>query len=145
MTKESKKSKNRKIKMSDGLVNPSGNHLIKAKISLQNTIKDELLFTALVKRSKQYNVKINGKDKTVTWDKKDKEYEKVVRQVKSNNINFDVFSESKFSPKSNLRICVYRKDDKNGQSANIEVTIDNPYKVTTEEYENNERKYIIIH
>jgi len=113
-------------------------NLIRTKINLNQTVKDELLFAALIQKSDNYKVKISNSD-FITVSRNNKQTFTInIEELR--DIDFCVSSETGNSGNSNVRICLYRGDDGQGSTANIIVTIDNPYRVKTEG-----GKYLIEH
>lgn len=141
MTKESdkvqsiEKSERSESIPSDPPNPPKKIKLVSARISLDETTENELLFTALIEKAKSYNVtvkeitdRMKNAPNGIQTDKnkidiKTKRFFDLI--VKGEVFELEISTETLISKNSKLRIFCYKKSDGNGQSI-IVVTIDNP-------------------
>jgi len=110
-----------------------------AKISLKKTVKDELLFSALVESSSVYVVTIN--DKTERLRVGDKTEFEINTNAEGKIFNLSVSPKMPTNANRKLRINFIRKNDEDNADAMVVATVGNPYRVTTD----GSGKYIIVH
>jgi len=113
--------------------------MICSRINLRRTVKDELLFSALVEASRFYSVSINGKNEGILIG------ERAEFVINTNNegqvFNICVSPQMKTSNRPKVRVNVVRKNNPIEVGAVIIVTVNNPYRVTTD----GAGRYIIVH
>ena len=112
--------------------------VITARINLNKTSKDELLFTALIEKAEDYSLTKNGIPQVI---KKGKAKFSIIKKDEGKIMTLKIIAKRSVSKNANLRVCCYRDNDDDNGRAEIVVTIDNPYRVTT----TGEGKYIIVH
>lgn len=113
--------------------------MICSRINLRRTVKDELLFSALVEASPLYSVSVNGKNEGILIG------ERAEFVINTNNegqiFNICVSPQMKTSNSPKVRINIVRKNNPIEVEAVIVITVNNPYRVTTD----GAGRYIIVH
>lgn len=113
--------------------------MISARISLKRTVKDELLFSALVEVATVYSVSIN--DKSERLKAGDKAEFKINTNREGSVFNMSVLPQMQSSTSKKLRVNIIRKNEGEDVEVILIATVDNPYRVTTD----GSGKYIIVH
>jgi len=113
--------------------------MISARISLKGTVKDELLFSALVEVSSVYCVTVNDKSERINAG--GKAMFKINTSREGEVFNLCVSPQMKSSTSKKLRINFIRKNNEEDIESILIATVDNQYRVSTD----GSGKYIIIH
>lgn len=113
--------------------------MICSRINLRRTVKDELLFSALVETSAFYSVSVNDKNERIQLGGR---AEFTINTNSEGRVaNLSISPQMKTSTRRKVRINVMRKNDPVGVETTVIVTVDNPYRVTTD----GAGRYIIVH
>lgn len=113
--------------------------MICSRINLRRTVKDELLFSALVETSAFYSVSVNDKNERIQLGGR---AEFTINTNGEGRVaNLSISPQMKTSTRRKVRINIMRKNDPVGVETTVIVTVDNPYRVTTD----GAGRYIIVH
>lgn len=119
--------------------------MLTGRINLKTTVNDELLFSALIERVEKYVVNLNGLRKIIKLNSKGK-----------GSVNYDIAElgdllDIKISPgdikvgASNMRVNIFISPDNDDVLSIVIATVENPYRVATENTVKGRNRYIIKH
>ncbi len=113
--------------------------MICSRINLRRTVKDELLFSALVETSAFYSISVNDKNERIPLGGR---AEFTINANKEGRVfNLSISTRMKTSTTRKVRLNVMLKNSQPSIETMVIVTVDNPYRVTTD----GAGRYIIVH